>query len=191
LVTGGSGFGGSHLCAELISLKARVFIYDRHCPRDSYLVLEGLDRRVDFVTGDIRDLGFLNLTLQRLQIDTVFHLAAQPIVPISNLLPFETFQINAMGTCAVLEAVRLAPSKPDLIIASSAAYYGRTVSDEPIPEDHEPRRFTNVYSASKVATDVLARCYAQTFGVRAASCRFMNTYGPGDTNFSRIVPRAI
>ncbi len=54
---------------------------------NSYLVLSGNSERIQFVQGDIRDLDFLKLTLDRFEIETVFHLAAQPIVPISNQHP--------------------------------------------------------------------------------------------------------
>lgn len=190
LVTGGAGFGGAHLCEQLLTRGARVCALDRVLPRSSYLALAGVVSRVDFVYGDVRDLELLRLTLERLEIDTVFHLAAQPLVPTSNALPLETLSINAMGTYAVLEAIRTAARPVRLVFASSGAYYGTTTSGEPITEEAPPLTATNIYSPSKVAGDVAVRCYAKIYGVAAAVCRFMNTYGPGDTNFSRIIPRA-
>ena len=47
---------------------------------------------------------------------------------------------------------------------------------------------SNIYAPTKAAADLAVRCYAQIYGLRAASCRWMNTYGPGDLNFSRIIP---
>ncbi len=191
LVTGGAGFGGSHLCEHLLGLGARVHVLDRLLPASSYLALTGLVRRVEFIQGDIRDLDLMRLTLERFEIDTVFHLAAQPIVPISNVLPLETLSINAMGTYVVLEAVRTVRCVRRLVFASSGAYYGTTTTDRPIAEDAPALEATNVYAPSKAAADLVARCYARIFGMKIATCRFMNTYGPGDTNFSRIVPRAV
>lgn len=78
-----------------------------------------------------------------------------------------------------------------LVFASSGAYYGTTTTDRPIAEDAPALEATNVYAPSKAAADLVARCYARIFGMKIATCRFMNTYGPGDTNFSRIVPRAV
>jgi CDP-glucose 4,6-dehydratase len=191
LVTGGAGFGGSHLTAELSRRGARVFVLDRVLPRTSYLVLSGLDRQSDFIQGDVRDLELLRLTLERYEIDTVFHLAAQPLAPMSNVLPFETLSVNALGTFSVLEAVRTSRSAKNLVFASSGAHYGASTTDRAITEDAAPNRAANLYGPSKTAADVTVRAYADVFGMNASVCRFMNTYGPGDTNFSRIVPRGI
>ncbi len=191
LVTGGAGFGGAHLCARLLELGARVFVLDRLVSRWSYLHIQGLDRHVQLLFGDIRDLDFVRLSLSRFAIDTVFHLAAQPIVPISNQLPWETLSVNAMGTYTLLEAMRSSSTIERMVVASSGAYYGATICNEPISEDAPPLDATNVYASSKVAADCVARSYAKIYNLRIGVCRFMNTYGPGDINFSRLVPRAI
>lgn len=191
LVTGGAGFGGSHLCEQLLARKAKVYVLDRWLPRNSYLVLSGLESRIEFIQADICDLDLIKLTLERFEIDTVFHLAAQPIVPISNVLPFETLRVNALGTYTILEAMRASKQTKRLIFASSAAYYGTTTTDKPITEEQSPVPAANIYSPSKLAADMAVRCYSKIYGIKAAVCRFMNTYGPGDTNFSRIIPRAI
>ena len=191
LVTGGAGFGGSHLSAELLRRGATVFVLDRVLPRNSYLVLSDLAQKADFIQGDVRDLDLLRLTLERHEIDTVFHLAAQPIAPMSNVLPFETLSVNALGTFTVLEAVRGSRSAKNLVFASSGAHYGATTTDRAIAEDAAPCRAANLYGPSKTAADATVRAYADVFGMNASVCRFMNTYGPGDTNFTRIVPRGI
>ena len=191
LVTGGAGFGGSHLCARLVELGAKVYVLDRAFPGNSYLNLQGLTTRLELLPGDIRDLDLLRVTLERYEIDTIFHLAAQPIAPASNVIPMETLSINAMGTYCVLEAIRTTSPGKRLVFASSGAYYGTTTTDRPIREDDAPCVASNIYAPSKVAGDVAVRTYASVYGIKAAVCRFMNTYGPGDTNFSRIVPRAV
>lgn len=191
LVTGGMGFGGSHLCEQLLERGASVYVLDRVRPANSYLVLSGLADRVEYVPGDIREADLMKLVMNRFEIETVFHLAAQPIVPLSNVLPYETLSVNVMGTYSVLEAVRTAASPPALVFASSGAYYGTTRQQQPIREDQAPNKAANIYSPSKIAGDVAVRSYSETFGLRAAVCRFINTYGPGSTNFSTIVPRTI
>ncbi|MDR7925534.1 NAD-dependent epimerase/dehydratase family protein [Acidithiobacillus thiooxidans] len=191
LVTGGAGFGGSHLCEHLLNLGADVHVLDRWLPRNSYLMLSEQISKVNYIQGDIRDMDLLRLTLERFEINTIFHLAAQPIVPISNVLPQETFSINAQGTYTVLEAMRTAKSVDRMVFASSGAYYGATFTNQAIQESHPPLPATNIYAPSKVAGDVAVRTYAHVYGLKTAACRFMNTYGPGDTNFSRIIPRAI
>lgn len=191
LVTGGFGFGGSHLCEQLLERGARVYVLDITTPKNSYLVLTGLDHQVNFIHGDVRDIGLLKVSLERFEIDNVFHLAAQPVVPINNLFPYEALSLNVMGTYAVLEAMRTSTFAKALVFASSGAYYGTTFQREPIPEEQAPVKTANIYTPSKVAADIAVRCYAQTYGMKAAVCRFINTYGPGNTNFSTIVPRAI
>jgi len=191
LVTGGMGFGGSHLCEQLLLRGAHVYILDQIFPRNSYMFLMGLLDHVDHITGDIRDVGLLSVIIDRFEIEMVFHLAAQPIVPMSNTLPLETLSINAMGTYAVLDAVRTSQSCNSLVFASSGAYYGTTTQDTPILEDAPPMQATNIYAPSKVAGDIAVRCYSQVYDIKTSVCRFINTYGPGKTEFSTIVPRAI
>lgn len=188
LVTGGAGFGGAHLCAELLSRDARVYVYDRHLSNDSYLIFGGLLDKVNFIQGDIRDLEYVKMVTTRFEIANIFHLAAQAIKPHSNLIPYETFVVNAQGTYNVLETVRTAKEKPHLVFASTGGYYGTYFSENLIMEDSVPQVGDNIYSATKVAADVAVRYYANIFGIKAATCRFMQTYGPGDTNFSRIIP---
>lgn len=190
LVTGGAGFGGSHLVEQLLARGAKVVVLDRWLPKASYLAIAGLAPKVDFLKGDVRDLDFVRQALERFEIDTVFHLAAQPLVPVSNALPLETLSVNAMGTFTVLEAIRCSTRTKRLIFASSGAYYGTISSADSIGEDDPPEVATNIYAPSKAAADLAVRCYAKIYGLKAVACRFMNTYGPGDTNFSRLVPRA-
>ena len=108
-MTGGYGFGGSHLCEQLLKRGARVYVMDRETPTNSYLVLAGLADRVHYFYGDVRDMDLLKTSLERFQIDTIFHLAAQPVVPIFMTRPYESLSINVMGTYAVLEAMRTSP----------------------------------------------------------------------------------
>lgn len=191
LITGGAGFGGAHLCAELISKGAKIYVYDRCLPNDSYLVSEGLVDKVDVVLGDINDVEYMKTVLSRFDIDIVFHLAAQPIKPKSNDIPYETMYVNSLGTYNLLEAVRTSKQKPPLIFASTGGYYGTCYCEELIREDAPPLVGDNIYSASKVAGDVAVRYYANVFGMECTACRFMQTYGPGDTQFSRIIPITI
>jgi len=191
LITGGMGFGGSHLAEQLLQRGAEVYVLDWLYPQNSYLVLSRLIEKVQFIRGDIRDLDLLKRFLEVSKMDCVFHLAAQPVVPLSNTMPYETLSVNVMGTYSVLEAVRECSTPPALVFASSGAYYGTTIQTELIKEDQPANVASNIYAPSKIAGDFAVRCYVRVYGLRAAPCRFINTYGPGNTNFSTIVPRAI
>jgi nucleoside-diphosphate-sugar epimerase len=188
LVLGASGFCGAHLCDVLVQKGAHVVGLDKVLPPDSHLKSSGALDKIHFVHGDLLDLPSLKVLLQRFPVETVFLLAAQPIVSISNQLPLETAHLNVIGTYNVLEAVRACVNPPKLVFASSGAYYGATNATEAIPEDAPALVAGNIYAPTKAAADLAVRCYAKIYGLRAASCRWMNTYGPGDTNFSRIVP---
>lgn len=183
LVTGGCGFGGSHLVRELVCRGARVVVLDLVDPSEPC-------PEVRYLRGDVRALSSVASVLARHEVHTVFHLAAQPLVPVSVQLPYETFDANAMGTAAVLEAARRVGT-PHVVIASSGAYYGTTSADTPITESTAPLPAANLYAASKAAADLTAQGYARTYGMHIGVCRFMNTYGPGDTNRSRLVPHAL
>lgn len=191
LVTGGAGFGGSHLCMSLLDKGAKVFVLDRIFSRHSFLILQRIDCDVDFIQGDIRDLHFVRVLIERYGFDVIFHLAAQPLVAPSNVVPLETLDINVAGTYNLLEAMRTTQACKSMVFASSGGHYGATTEDAAICEDQLPAAAANIYGASKSAADTIARAYSQIFDLNVVACRFMNTYGPGDLNFSRIIPRAI
>ncbi len=191
LVTGGCGFGGAHLVRQLVERGAEVVVIDRSPPEGSSLDLLGLSRGVAYIRGDLSQPGLLRHVLFEFRIDYVFHLAAQPLVPLSIEQPRETMESNFHATLELLETLRDTRPQCGLVYASSAACYGATRERRPIPEDYAPQAFENPYAASKLAADALVRTYARCYGLRAVVCRFMNTYGPGDRNFSRLVPGAI
>jgi len=127
--------------------------------------------------------------IQEYEIDTCFHLAAQAIVNQSLLYPIPTFETNIMGTWSVLEACRLGKTVERVVVASSDKAYGEPKIN-PIPEEH-PLEPSFPYDASKACADILARCYASTYGLAVANTRCSNIYGEGDLNFSRIIPSTI
>ena len=188
LVVGAAGFCGAHLCDQLVRRGAQVIGFDKSLPPDSWLYSSGTLAQIHWHDGDILDVANLKLLLARFPVDTVFLLAAQPIVSISNQLPLETAHANIIGTYNILEAVRAQAAPPRLVFASSGAYYGATNTRSAIGEDEPALVASNIYAPTKAAADLAVRCYAQIYGLRAATCRWMNTYGPGDTNFSRIIP---
>lgn len=175
LVTGSAGFGGRALVAALNAVGHRVVQYDM------------ASRPADDIRDTERLLGILNSE----EIDTVFHLAAQPIVPESLRDPVRTWSINADGTISVLEAMRRSRATKRLIFASSGAFYGTTSTNEAIPETAPPLPAGNPYSASKQAADLAVQSWAPVFGLKAVICRFMNTYGRGDLHTSRLIPGAL
>jgi nucleoside-diphosphate-sugar epimerase len=129
--------------------------------------------------------------LEKHAIDTVFHLAAQSLIPLSNVIPFETLSVNALGTYAVLEAARQTAGIEAFVYTSSGAYYGDSLEDAALTEESPPTGAANIYTPSVVAADAAVRAYAKTYNLPATVCRFLNVYGAGDLNFNRLVPRAV
>lgn len=187
-VTGGYGLLGSWLVRALLERGDRVVVLRRDRTPRSALVLGDLERRVDVVHGDITEPGLVARALGEYEVDTVFHLAAQTIVPTANRSPVATFETNVRGTWLLLEACRLHGAARVVVAASDKAY---GPSDAlPYREDH-PLQPRHPYDVSKAATDLIARCYWHTYGLPVAVTRFANLYGGGDLNRSRLVPEAV
>ncbi len=187
-MTGAYGLLGSWLVKELLESTASVTVVRRDYTPRSPLIRMGLDCDVNIVHGDLCEDGLVARALAENDIDTVFHLAAQTIVPTANRSPLSTFETNIRGTWLLLEACRL-HGTARVIVASSDKAYGPH-SQLPYFEDHalQPRY---PYDVSKAATDLLARSYWHTWQLPVAVTRFANLYGGGDANRSRLVPEAV
>jgi CDP-glucose 4,6-dehydratase len=190
LVTGAYGFLAGHLIEALLERHAEVVGFVRDCPAESYLQLRGLDSRITRVMGDITDLDSCRRAIHEHEIEVVFHLAAQALVGLANRSPLGTFESNIRGTYTVLEACRelwrdRSPFKA-IVCASSDKAYGDQ-AELPYRED-APLLGKHPYDASKSCADLIARTYHTTYGLPVGVTRCANLYGPGDLNFSRIVP---
>ncbi|HET6865024.1 MAG TPA: NAD-dependent epimerase/dehydratase family protein [Solirubrobacteraceae bacterium] len=186
-VTGAYGLLGSWLVKALVERGARVTVLKRDAVPASALALEGTERLLSVVHGDIADPPVLERALGEYEVDTVFHLAAQTIVGVANRSPVPTFEANIRGTWNVLEACRQAGIARAVVASSDKAYgaHDELPYREPFAlEAHHP------YDVSKAAADLIARSYWHTFGLPVAVTRFANLYGGGDFNFSRLVPEA-
>ncbi len=194
LITGGHGFVASHLVAALLARGEEVRVLDRPDPRladvggprRSGLDLLGLRGQVELAEGDLRDAEAVAAAVAGC--DSVFHLAAQTIVGVARSSPLETLEVNVRGAWNVFEACREHGAER-VVFASSDKAYGAS-SELPYREDF-PLRAAYPYDASKAAADIIARSYANAYGVPLAVTRFANVYGGGDLNFSRLVPETV
>ena len=155
----------------------------------SELVRAGTIERVRVVRGDLEDVSLLERILGEYEIDTVFNLAAQTIVPIANRNPLSTFESNIRGTWSVLEACRRTPTVKQIVTASSDKAYGEH-SRLPYTEEYALQG-THPYDVSKSCSDLIAHAYAATFGLPVGITRCGNFYGGGDINWNRIIPGTI
>ena len=188
LVTGAYGLLGSWLVRALLDAETRVVVVRRDKATGSALARMDLERRVDIVDGDICTEGLVARALGEYEVDTVFHLAAQTIVPTANRGPASTFETNIRGTWLLLEACR-GHGAERVVVASSDKAYGPH-RELPYREDYALQPVFP-YDVSKAATDLLARSYWHTWQLPVAVTRFANLYGGGDTNRSRLVPEAV
>jgi CDP-glucose 4,6-dehydratase len=197
LITGNTGFKGAWLSAYLLRLGATVVGYSLDAPTERNLFERaGLENRIQHNDGDIRNMGYFAQQLIRTRPDFIFHMAAQPLVLEGYRNPVETFEVNVMGTVAVMEAVRQTKLDTTLIlIATDKVYennewiYGYRETD--------PLGGYDPYSASKGAMEIAVSSYLRSYfntdesTVRAASVRSGNVIGGGDWADNRLVPDCI
>ena len=194
LVTGAKGFVAAHLIKRLSEAGACVVGLERDITRTGYFDAEGLSEGITLVQGDLTAHALVERLLARYEVQTVIHLAAQALVGAANEAPLTTFESNIRGTYLLLEAARCAWNEgggtvKGVVVASSDKAYGQH-AQLPYTED-TPLAALHPYDASKACADILARTYAHTYGLPVAVTRCANLYGPGDLNFSRLVPHTI
>jgi CDP-glucose 4,6-dehydratase len=175
LVTGISGFIGGHLAATLTKRGAEVYGLSRH------------ESRNKIITGDILDKGLLERIFYENKIQQVIHLASESLVESGQIDPYQTFTGNIQGTLNILEVARKYAAEK-VIIASTSHVYGR--NKVPYYEGYTPRP-SRPYETSKACIDLIAQSYATTFDLPVLIPRFVNVYGPGDMNFTRLIPKTI
>lgn len=193
LITGINGFVGGNVAKKLVELGADVYGLIRTKKYNSYLFYEKIDKKVSLIDGELSDLGLLNRIISEEQINAIFHLAAQVEVGIGFKNPLLTFETNVRGTYTLLEAARLNPdSLKAIVVASSDKSYGEYPQKEmPYKEDY-PLMPKFPYDTSKACSDMIAQTYAYgTNSLPIVVTRFSNIYGPGQLNFSALIPDGI
>ncbi len=190
LVTGATGIVGSWLVKDLLARQAQVVALIRDADPQSELYRSSAISRVFVVNGRLEDFWSLERALNEQEIDTVFHLGAQPLVGVARRFPLQTFEANIRGTYNLLEACRVHRQLvKNIVVASSDKAYGEH-RDLPYTEEM-PLVGRYPYDVSKSCTDLLAFSYYHTYDLPIAVARCGNIYGGGDLNWSRIVPDTI
>ena len=189
LVTGATGLLGGWLVPRLLDAGASVICLVRDWMPQSQLLCPSIYDHITVVRGDICDQVLLERILGEYEIDTVFHLAAQAIVPIANRNPISTFESNIKGTWSLLEASRRSPAVKQIVSASSDKAYG---DHDTLPySETTPLQGRHPYDVSKSCADLIAQTYAQTYKLPICITRCGNFYGGGDLNWNRIIPGTI
>lgn len=190
LITGANGFLGSHISLALLKKGAKVvgIIKDSANPYLKISLKNEANQRLKLFKTDIVNFNSVLKIFKEYKPEICMHIAAQPIVGIANKSPLETFEVNIKGTWNILEIARISHTKA-VVVASSDKAYGEH-RKLPYREDAALLAL-HPYDASKSCADILARVYAHTYGLPTAVTRCANIYGPGDFNYSRIVPDTI
>jgi CDP-paratose 2-epimerase len=196
LITGGAGFIGSNLARHFLDRNDEVTILDnlsRHSAKMNFNWLSGLGNpRLHTIVGDVREPPVLEKAVQGQ--DVVFHFAAQVAVTTSVSDPRTDFEINALGTFNVLEAIRALPegSRPSLFLTSTNKVYGEMI-DLPVAEfdkryayadlaggvsEARPLDFHSPYGCSKGTADQYVRDYSRIYGLSTVVFRMSCIYGP-------------
>lgn len=171
LITGGAGFIGSHILAQLQGRRDMdVVVFDNLSSGSKEHVPAGME----LVEGDICDEAAVDALFADHHFDAVVHLAAQTMVPFSVDHPVEDCQINLEGVLHVLEACRT-HGTGHILFSSSAAVYGDNLH---IPLKETERLVpTSPYGITKMATEHYLRVYHELYGMDATVFRFANVYG--------------
>lgn len=193
LITGITGFAGSHLAELLLAEHPEVEVYGSFRWRSRMENVEHLAGRVKLLEGDLRDYHSVQTLLEESQPDYVFHLAAQSFVPSSWRAPAETLSTNITGQTNLFEAIRALGLDPTVQIACSSEEYGLVYPDETPIKETNPLRPLSPYAVSKVSQDFLGYQYFQSYGLKVIRTRGFNHTGPrrGDvfvtSNFAKQV----
>jgi len=190
LITGGTGYIGSHACVALAQAGRRVLLLD-NLSNSAADVVDRLERicgaRPAFVAADVRDAAALDEAFDRHPIRAVLHFAGLKAVGESNQKPIEYYDNNVGGSLQLLAAMRRAGVKT-LVFSSSATVYGDAAS-MPVREDF-PRSATNPYGRSKLMIeDILADLHAAEPDWRIARLRYFNPVGAHESGLIGETPR--
>lgn len=181
LVTGGNGFVGRYLCAELRERGHDVIV----AARTADGAVPGIDPVVDL---DLADAAGVARVVADARAHVVFHLAAQAFVPRSIERPVETYATNVVGTAHLIDAIRALPhaERPRLLFVSSGEVYGPT-ADSAFPlRETVPATPANPYAASKAAGEAIVLASARTYGISALVTRGFNHIGPGQNELFAV-----
>lgn len=191
LITGVTGMVGSHLCDFLLeNTNWEVYGVCRwRSPLDnvSHLLEKVNNReRIFFEYADLNDEISLIKVVKGIKPNYIFHLAAQSYPQTSFTAPIDTLNTNILGTCRLLEAIRLVMAddknyNPVIHICASSEVFGKIPKEKkPVTGIHEECPFhpASPYAISKVGTDLLGRYYAEAYGMTVMTTRMFTHTGP-------------
>jgi len=196
-ITGHTGFKGAWLLKILSLLGADIKGYALvpQTENDLYNLING-DKLCESLLADLRDRETLKRAILDFQPDFIFHLAAQPLVRLSYEIPSETFEVNAIGTANVLDAVKVLKKECSVVLITTDKVYHNNEWLYPYRENDRLGGY-DPYSASKACTELVIDSYRNSFfnlqqykihkkGIAVG--RAGNVIGGGDWSKDRLIP---
>lgn len=195
LVTGHTGFKGCWICKILVKAGAEVTGYSLNPPtKPNLFEISEVEKDINSVIGDIRNLENLMNTFNKYKPEIVFHLAAQPIVRDSYKEPVYTYETNVMGTVNILECVRKNSCVKSFLNITTDKVYKNNEWEWGYREN-EPLDGFDPYSNSKSCSELVTNSYKNSFfsegQVAISTARAGNVIGGGDFANDRIIPDCI
>lgn len=176
LITGITGFAGSHLAEYALSQGAEV--YGSYRWRSRTENIERICSRLRLIDCDLTDPHATRAMVKKSRPDWIFHLAAQSYVPTSWHAPADTLTNNILGQLHLLEAVREVGVEARIQLACSSEEYGLVLPEETPITEHNPLRPLSPYGVSKVAQDLMGLQYFHSYGLHIVRTRAFNHTGP-------------
>lgn len=179
LITGITGFVGSHLAEYILSLGEKdVEVHGSRRWRSPIENIETFIEKIQLHYCELLDAKSAAELIQSVKPDIIFHLAAQSYVLTSFNAPVNTVETNVCGTINLLEGVRSAKIDPVIHICSSSEVYGQVREDEVPITEAQPFRPASPYAVSKVGEDMIAFQYFLSYGMKTIRTRMFTHSGP-------------
>ncbi len=178
LITGISGFVGSHLADYILALDEGHEIYGMCRWRSSKDNIYHILNKIQLYDADLCDATSTLRCIDTIRPDIIFHLAAQSFVPVSFDSPASTLNTNGVGTINLLEAVRLSNINPVIHICSSSEVYGQVLEHELPITEKQPFRPASPYAVSKCTEDLIGYQYFLSHGLKTIRTRSFTHTGP-------------
>lgn len=188
LITGGAGFIGSNIVAELLKQGYEVKVLDNFSSgkREN---IKSFEKDIELIEGDIRSYHIVQDAVRGVEV--VLHQAALPSVPRSIKDPITTNEVNVNGTLNILEA-SVSANVRRVVYASSSSVYG----DNPVLPKNEAMlpNPLSPYAVSKLAGEKYCSVFSKIYGLETVALRYFNVFGPNQdpsSQYSAVIPKFI